>query len=62
MLIHIDDIINLKLDLLVVVEIIIVLHLVNDYKLLDIEVDVIVWMKYMIVLFCFDIFDIETSM
>ena len=45
-----------------VVEIIIVLHLVNDYKLLDIEVDVIVWMKYMIVLFCFDIFDIETSM
>ena len=40
----------------------IVVQLTNDYKLLNIYVDVIVEVKYMITLFYFDIFDIENLM
>ena len=45
-----------------VVEIIIVVQLVNGYKLLDVNVNMIIEVKYMILVLYFDVFDIEDLM
>ena len=51
-----------KIGFIVVVEIIIVVQLMNGYKLLVVNVNVGIEMKYIILLFYFDVFDFENLM